>query len=285
MNAVDPLHDVMSSYERLTPDELSNLAIVLGAYRSFRGNRRKRLAYVGMPITSGRRCFDVLLEHGVQTKEELSSKLGKNALLDLVIKPNVLEGIALTDALSLNHELLFIAPSIFEAKTWRWSQDAYMSLWYRVLGEMVGAHYVMDGWEYSGGCVAEVVFSMLMQWRYIQPLHFDHTATSYRLKNFFPGMLEQERAKELEAMWGIRVYDQRGKELGLDDILDAVVAAIRDLRKKGLSYDSLMSYGYVLKDIPSLTPFDSYEPPAQGGRPYLTDKFWIACDFFEEGAI
>src|SRR3989344_7082840 len=107
---------VNESYEKLTELELTNLGIVLGAYRSFRGDRRSHIAYVGMPITTGKRLYDVLKQEGVVTREELIAKCGKDSLWELVIKPNVDDGIAFADELGRRENLLFIAPSVFEAK-------------------------------------------------------------------------------------------------------------------------------------------------------------------------
>ncbi len=276
-----PLADVNGSYERLTADELGNLGIVLGAYRSFRGDRRKHIAYVGMPITSGKRYFDVLCANGVKTTDELIAKLGKDALYELVIKPNIVEGIALADTLGAGKDLLFIAPSVFEAKKWRWSQDAYMSLWYRVIGEMAGAHYVMDGWEYSTGGAKEVTFSMLMQWRYIRHFNLDQAARLFQVQNIFPDMSSDDRRKELEGMWGIRVYDQRGKELRIDDILDMLLTAIIDLHGKGLPYQDLLGPALTLKALPILSPLG---PRGFHGVPPVTDRFWKAHEAVEKMA-
>jgi hypothetical protein len=163
------LRDVNVAYDRLTEDEFANLGIVFGAYRSFRGRRRAHIAYVSMPITTGERYYDVFGAYGVRTKEELNQAVGPNALRELVVKPNIEEGIVFVDKLGRSEDLLFTAPSVFEAEKWRWSEDAYMSLWYRVIGEMAGSHVVMDGWQYSTGGVKEVVFSMLLKRRVIRP--------------------------------------------------------------------------------------------------------------------
>jgi len=189
----------VDSYARLTEDELANLGIVLGAYRSFRGNRRAHIGYVSMPITSGRRLCDVLCEEGVRTVEELTAKCGKGALWERVMQPNINEGIAFTDGLGKREDLLFIAPSVFEAKKWRWTQDAYMSLWYRVIAEMAGRHVVMDGWEYSNGGVDEVLFSLYLRWRIFRATTLQIGIDHFGLKNFLPGMSHEER-------WALSIF-------------------------------------------------------------------------------
>ncbi len=259
----ESLDGVQSAYARLTEGELDNLGIVLGAYRSFRGPRRKILAYASMPITTGVRLRNVCVEHGVTSAEELNAKLGKDALWELVIRPNIQDGIAFADALGRSRDdLLWIAPSVFEAKKWRWSQDAYMSLWYRVIGELAGRHVLMDGWQYSVGGVLEVMFSLFMRWRIIRPSSEKIAAETFGLKNFLPGLSPRERADEYEAMWRMRVYDASERELLLDEILAMVVTAIEDLRDHGLAYGDLVGPAYKIMQTPFMSPC-----PASGGHP------------------
>ncbi len=263
MNSEDSLSDVVGSYERLTQGELENLGIVLGAYRSFRGPRRKLLAYASMPITTGLRLRNVCVANGVTSAVELATKLGKDALWELVIQPNIKDGIAFADALGRSRDdLLWIAPSVFEAKKWRWSQDAYMSLWYRIIGELAGRHVVMDGWQYSVGGVLEVMFSLFMRWRMIRPYTEEIATKAFGIKNFLPDMSSHERREEYEAMWQMRVYDASGRELLIDEILSMIVAAIEDLRAHGLAYQDLVGPAYKIMQTPILSPC-----PASGGLP------------------
>lgn len=248
------LAGVNAEYEKLTKDELTNLGVVLGAYRSFRGNRRKHVAYVGMPITTGKRFYDVLSEHGVHTREELATLFGSRALFDLVIAPNVREGIALADQLGKRDDRLFIAPSVFEAKPWRWTDDAYMALWYRVIGELAGSHVVMDGWEYSTGGVREVLFSMFCQWRIIRNYTAMGAAREFGLENFTPVMDPSEKIRELEAMWAIRVFDASSNEITIDIALAKIVAAIEDLKTRGFEAKDLLAPVERMNAVLTLSP-------------------------------
>jgi len=248
-----PLHN-QSECARLTEAELDNLGVVLSAYRSFRGDRRQHIAYVTMPITSGRRLCNALKKHGAKSAAELAAKIGDETLWQSVIKPNIDEGIALADRLGSSKSLLFVAPSVFSAKCWQWSQDAYMSLWYRVLGEMAGAHYLADGWEYCVGGVKEAMFSMAMQWRIFRRYNIREMARVWGLQNFHPGMSAREEMAELERMWMIRLYDERGQELRIDQILAMVVKAIKELAGDGLPYDDLLGPAWNLKKMPILSP-------------------------------
>lgn len=250
---------IQGEYERLTKDELTNVGVVLGAYRSFRGDRRSHVAYIGMPITTGKRYFDVLSENGVKTREELIEKLGPKSLWELVIQPNIAEGIAFADRLGETRDLLFIAPSVFEAKQWRWSQDAYMSLWYRVIGEMAGSHFVMDGWEYSVGGVKEVMFSMLLQWAVIRCYNRGTAYDAFGLPNFHPNLPWEKVVREFMAMRKICVYDSKGKEIPIDVALAKSVGAINDLKERGFSYEELIGPATTIMQTPFFSPFANGE--------------------------
>lgn len=253
------LSDVNATYNRLTENELTNLNVVLGAYRSFRGNRRDHIAYVGMPITTGKRYFDVLTEAGVKTREEFVERFGKEALWKQIVKPNIDEGIAFADELGRRENILFIAPSVFEAKPWRWTDDAYMSLWYRVIGELAGQHRVPKYWEYTFGGVREVMFSMFMRWRIIRPTTEQVAIQEFGLKNFEPTTPYRDKIQEYEAMWKMRVIDHEGQEIHLDRALALVVSAITDLKRRGFPIEDFVSAARKMKAIWAFTP-SFYKP-------------------------
>lgn len=248
------LEGIGAEYARLTEKELVDVGVTLGAYRSFRGNRRSHISYVGMPITTGKRFYDVLGANGVRTREELALKLGPKALFELVIQPNVREGIAFADSLGKKQDRIFIAPSVFDAKPWKWTDDAYMALWYRVIGELAGQHFVFDGWQYSTGGVREVLFSMFLQWRIIRKYNLEGAISHFGLKNFEPITAHSEKIDELEAMWGIRVFDSSSKEITIDLALQMVVEAIADLKTRGFPYQDLLEPAMRMKQIPVLSP-------------------------------
>lgn len=259
-----PAHEVADTYNRLTEDELANLGIVLGAYRSFRGNRRAHIAYVSMPISSGKRLYDVFYEERVRTVRELTQKCGEDALWERVIRPNITDGITLADSLGKRENLLFIAPSVFEARKWRWTQDAYMSLWYRVIGEMACKLVVMDGWEYSNGGVDEVLFALYLHWRLFRMSTLREGAAHFNLKNFCSDMPTEELWRELEAMWAMRIFDARGKELRLDVLLKMCVDAVLDLRERELPYNDILWRANKMKAIWAFAP-NFYEPDDGNG--------------------
>jgi hypothetical protein len=270
------LSDVNDGYDRLTETELTNLGVVMGAVRMLRGNRRGLLAYVSMPITSGKRYFDVLSAHGAKDADELAAKAGKGALYELVIKPNIQEGVAYADKLGLEkRDLLFIAPSVFEAKKWRWSQDAYMAMWYRVLGEMVGNHFMMPGWEYSTGGVKEVLFSLYMQWNVIgreMSRVFEDVQTVYEtvgIKDFLVDVAPGQFQQELEEMRKIRIHSPSGIDVtnyALEWAIQKVTEAVLDLRKRELPYKDLLDLAWKM----NLTWHRGYLPSFYTDRQHPT---------------
>lgn len=259
MEAQNPQTELLSemngAYDRLTEQELTNLGVVLGAYRSLRGNRRKHLSYVSMPITTGKRFYDILSAAGLKDAKEFTEKFGKDALWKEIIKPNIDEGIKFADMLGKRDDLIFIAPSVFEAKPWRWTEDAYMSLWYRVLGELAGRHDVIDAWEYSTGGVKEVFFSLLMQWRIIRPFTKQEAIETFGLKNFHPGLTRQEEGEEFEAMWKIRIYDSAKNEITVESALGKVANAVYDLHARGFNCEHLLVLAECIAGIPMRSPF------------------------------
>ena len=247
---------VEPSFERMNDEERANFQTVMGAYRSFRGNRRKMISYVSMPITSGKRCFDVLEEQGVKTNKELIAKCGPDSVWQLIIQPNIAEGVALADHLGAKRNLLFIAPSVFEAKKWRWSQDAYMSLWYHVMAEMAGSHFLMDGWEYSIGGAKEVMFSIFMQFMVIRGHNLPQAKRLLGLTHL-DGLDSGEIMDELQAMQEIRIYDAKGKKLKIAAIIKKLLGAIKDLRNRSLPYEDLLDPTQSIMQAPFFSPHPS----------------------------
>lgn len=255
----------------------NNFSVVLSAMQAFRGNRREHIAYVGMPINSGKRFYDILYNKGMKTQEEFVSKFGYEYFFHQVIKPNISEGIKLADKLGSEKKLLFVAPSVFDAKIWQWTQDEYMALWYNVIAEFSGSHFVMNGWEYSIGGLKEVFFSMMLSWRVIRRYNKDTAIRVFGLENLFSGLDIKATQKLFEEMWKIRVYDSDGIEITIDKALSLIVSAILDLRSRGFECNKLIGIALSLKAIPILSPL-CYE----AGNLWQTDVYFEARETLEK---
>jgi hypothetical protein len=248
MNFLNDLAYPGQEYEGLSERDKSGVDTVLGAYRSFRGNRRQHIAYVGMPITSGKRLYDVLESEGLRSSAELRGKYGKKVFHDLVVAPNIKEGTELADRLGLSSNFLCIAPSVFEAR--EWSQEAYLSLWYRVIGELAGTHFVPKEWEFSLGAIKEVIFSSLLQWRLIHLGTLKETVGLFGLKNFHQDLPPEEMEAELNAMSNIRIKSEDGTELSIDAALEKCVNAIEYLDHRGFDWRAHQRLAWQLMRVP-----------------------------------
>ena len=200
-----------------------NVNIVIGAYRSI----LHPIAYMSLPITSGKRCYEVLDKHKVKSMDELIKK-DKDLLYGEIIKPNIEEGLVLAERLAEKSVLPVVAPSIFEAKKQRWGQNDYMFMWFRVIEEKARKMYMKNGWEYSNGGSEEFVRAMEMQFGFINPSNgMEH----------FPKGTDLERVyKELRQ---IKVFNEDEGELRLHDGFKMIKKAVLDLKERGFSSPTL----------------------------------------------
>lgn len=252
------VRDVHDTYAKLSDPHRTQVNVVLSAFRAFRGDRRAHVGYVTVPVTTGKRFYDVLTREGVLTREELAQKRGGAFMYEEIIKPNIDESIRLVDQLGLEEDRLFIAPSVFEAKALQWTDDAYMALWYRVIGEMAGKHVLVDGWGYSYGGVREVLFSLMLQFRAIRMSNLKDGIEHFGLQNFFPNMTHDQVVEELQRMWAIRIYEN-GREVRLPDALAECTRVIAELHARGFDVENLLGVALRMKKIPFFVPA-FYEP-------------------------
>ena len=147
----------------MAPDRQANVEIVSSAYASIPGHK----AYLTMPVTTGRRYYEVLDRHGVRTVAELEA--GRpGALRDEVILPNIEEANALAERVLGRTALPLVVPGVFEARKQRWGQEEYMCLWMRLITGRVREVHLSDGWEYSNGGAAEFARAILIRHRALE---------------------------------------------------------------------------------------------------------------------
>lgn len=181
----------------LSPEALTGIETVLKAYKSV----LSPLAYISMPITSGRRLYDAMEKYGVCSPEDLSKKY-PDVFVNEIIKPNIEAGLAFAKETAARTELPVVAPAVFEAKKQRWGQDEYMHMWLNMIEDKVEEIYMMEGWEYSNGGTEEFARGMEMRFNFCDRRN-------------------------------IRVFDHRFREMGIIDGATAMVRAIHDLRRRG----------------------------------------------------
>lgn len=110
--------------------------------------------YASSELTTGKRLYDLMLEAGVRTPEDLRAKLGEEEYQRRLWAPNFAE--ALDFARQVRERCagrLVLTPAPFVAQGW--SQAEYLASWETLIRTRVEELYFGPGWEYSNGCVFE----------------------------------------------------------------------------------------------------------------------------------
>lgn len=210
-------------YSGIPEEQTANIDVVLSAWRSI----RHPVAYVSMPITSGKLFYEVLESYNVNSAEELA-KIDKDILYQEIIVPNIQAGVSLADSIQQRTSLPVVAPSVFEAKKQRWGQDEYMFMWFRLIEERVREMHMMDGWEYSNGGTQEFVRAIEMQFDFIRPGNG---------MECFPK--DADVKSEHKKLRGIKVFSESGEEIRIDVGAIKISEAINDLTERGFGYTKL----------------------------------------------
>ncbi len=145
-------------YEALADDRKANIDIVRSAYASVQAP----LAYLTMPVTTGRRYYQAMDRHGVRTLVDLE-RAKPGALRDDVILPNVDESVALGRAIAARTGHVVVVPGVFEARKQRWTQAEYMVLWLRLITRDVECVHLSPDWEFSNGGAVEYARATLVR--------------------------------------------------------------------------------------------------------------------------
>jgi len=193
---------------------LSRTAFLLDEHRlqaqfalaAFSTLKAKEIAYVSVPITSGKRLYDYMAEHGFKTAEE--AKADHEAFFKNVVAPNLSDGVKASDDWAGKIDGAIVAPAEFEKRlrgedAITWGQDAFMSMWVPLIDEKITHMIMVDGWEYSNGSGEEYLQAALMQ---------------------------MGRGKRDN----IKIFDDDGHVLTLDKGIGMMVDAFKGLHKRGL---------------------------------------------------
>ncbi|OGG47544.1 hypothetical protein A2671_00645 [Candidatus Kaiserbacteria bacterium RIFCSPHIGHO2_01_FULL_49_13] len=192
------------AFASLTPDRQANIEIVLSAYHSVFVDK----AYLTMPVSTGKRFYDVLERYGVRNVEELEKKR-PGALREEIIVPNLEDGKKFAERFG-RRDVALIVPGIFEARKQKWSQDEYMILWLRLITSSVKELHLSEGWEYSNGGAMEFVRGLHIQFRFLE---------------------EREDRMPL--------YDHKGNPVTIEEGAAKLAAAIGDLDRRGFDSQEL----------------------------------------------
>lgn len=111
--------------------------------------------YASSELTTGRRAYDLVRQHGADSVHHLRDILGEDPHRSMVLERNCEE--ASTFAARLRAELggreLVITPAPFMAPGW--SQAEYLHFWETLIRTRVSAVYFNEAWQYSNGCTFE----------------------------------------------------------------------------------------------------------------------------------
>lgn len=237
----------------VNPEKLAELTIALRAFQSHVGSRAL-FGYSTIPVTTGLQLNAMLDKHGVNDVDGLIRVAGPDALKRLVIQPNIDKGRQLAERLSGESGLVFISPALFNAvRVEGWDEPTFMTMWYKVMFQRVSRHTVADGWQFSTGSSKEVQLSCLMHWQHVRADNLATIAQAFRLD---PEPLESEASKLSLLGWlqRMKIFDERGQFVWVDQAFAQSVAAIRYQKERGRDYSRLLPVAETLRRIPLLSP-------------------------------
>jgi hypothetical protein len=125
------------------------------------------IAYVSVPITSGRLELDLLLELNC-SREDLRTRYRERWLNDVVYPNEQRAKLAVSQARGTFHDLLIVDPSRLHVPDW--GQDTFDKLW-RTLIERYARRLVLSpGWEFSRGARVEAALAVELRLEISDPL-------------------------------------------------------------------------------------------------------------------
>lgn len=186
-------------FNALGEDRRANIEIVSSAYASVFRDK----AYFSMPVTTGKRYYDVLDRYGVKTVKELEEKR-PGALREEIIIPNIEGGRAFAERFAPELDASLIVPGVFEGRKQRWTDDEYMILWLRLITSSIKEICLSEGWEYSNGAAVEFARGIMIRFRFIE-----------------------------ERQHRMPIYDHTKQPIGIEEGARKLAAAIKDLERRG----------------------------------------------------
>jgi len=170
--------------------------VVHNTMRLLRSIRFRELAYVSVPITSGKFFYKLQLAHPRATRDEL---------MTASINHNYQVGWEFAENLQKHRNCPILYPADLVPAHQQWEQDHFQALWLSIIGEFCTEIHMCEGWEFSNGGREE--FAHVMQLRLGLPSH---------PKLIFFNTKNSEEA-ERKRMKTIMVYDHRGNAISLQD--------------------------------------------------------------------
>lgn len=176
------------------------------------------LAYISVPITSGKLFYSLCLKDPKRDKQEVMKE---------VISANYLLGKKLVDKVAIRSKCPVLYPADLVPIHQKWEQAHFQALWLSILSEMCNELHLCKGWEYSNGGVEE--FTHVMQLRLGLPKHPEYAFWNTK----------ENEAKARKRMKMIKVFDHTGKELSLREGYELITNSVSWLLKKGFQSEKL----------------------------------------------
>ena len=113
----------------------------------------KEAVFASSEFLTGKRFYDLCLEHEVRTREELEKKLGSEYAEKLLMK-NEEQGMAFAKRLREHGHKFVFTPVVFEAvHLLSWSRAEYMSFWNLLIAKKCHTVCFNEFWQFSDSCV------------------------------------------------------------------------------------------------------------------------------------
>lgn len=115
--------------------------------------------YGSSELTTGKRLYRLLRQHGMRTKAELKEKIGEAEFRRVLWDPNVAEANAFARRLrSRLGAAIVVSPAPFIAPGW--TQPEYLAFWETLIRSRFRALYFNRDWQYSNGCTFELAVAV-----------------------------------------------------------------------------------------------------------------------------
>ena len=112
----------------------------------------REAVFASSEFFTGKRFYDLCLEHEVKTPEELEKKLGPEYNNKLLAK-NKEQGMAFARKLrELGHKVV-LTPVVFDTGPPNWSGSEYMAFWNLLIAKKCHSVYFNEFWQFSDSCV------------------------------------------------------------------------------------------------------------------------------------
>lgn len=178
-------------------EESEQTAVVHNVMRVLRAFRNTRnLAYVSVPITSGRFLYNLRLERPLMKKD---------AQVKAAIEHNYSAGWDFVEDLEKRTSFPILYPADLIPVHQQWEQAHFQALWLSIIAEKCTEVHMSAGWEFSNGGSEE--FAHVWQLKLGLPRHPD--LVFYNTK--------ETEESERERMRNIKVFDHMGRLMTIDD--------------------------------------------------------------------